>query len=155
QKRAADSRTLNEEALDRMARAWDRLPVPKTTVHGAEGPLARDLDLFGRASLFQLLGTAHTPQGKELLASWLLRPAPPEEIAARQAAVAELAPEVDFRQQIEVRTRPFDRTPPDVGRFLEWAEGEPWLLPRRGVLWLARLLPVVTLGLLFAPLVSD
>jgi MutS domain V len=150
QRRAADLRTLNEEALDRMARAWDRLPVPATAAPGTDGPLARDLDLFGRASLFQLLGTAHTPQGKETLAGWLLRPAPPDVIAARQAAVAELASEIDFRQQIEVRTRPLERVPPNVERFLEWAEGEPWLLPRRGLVWLTRLLPVATLGVLLA-----
>jgi MutS domain V/MutS domain III len=155
QRGAGDLRTINEEALDRMARAWDRLPVPKTAAKGTEGPLARDLDLFGRASLFQLLGTAHTPQGKETLAVWLLRPAPPEEIAARQEAVAELAPEVDFRQQIEVRTRPLERVPPDAERFLEWAEGEPWLIPRRGLLWLTRLLPVATVGLLVAAMATD
>jgi hypothetical protein len=155
QRGAGDLRTINEEALDRIARAWDRLPVPKTAAAGTEGPLARDLDLFGRASLFQLLGTAHTPQGKETLAGWLLRPAPPEELAARQEAVAELAPEVDFRQQIEVRTRPLERVPPDAERFLEWAEGEPWLLPRRGLLWLTRLLPVATVGLLVAAMATD
>jgi len=154
-RRAADLRTLNEEALSRLARAWDRLPVPQTAVAGTEGPLARDLDLFGRASLFQLLGTAHTPQGKALLAGWLLRPAAPAEIAGRQEAVAELAPEIDFRQQMEVRARPLDRVPPDAERFLEWAEGEPWLLPRRGLIWLTRLLPMITLSLLVAAGISD
>ncbi|HEX3530425.1 MAG TPA: DNA mismatch repair protein MutS [Thermoanaerobaculia bacterium] len=154
-RRAADLRMLNEEALSRLARAWDRLPVPQTAVAGTEGPLARDLDLFGRASLFQLLGTAHTPQGKALLAGWLLRPAAPAEIAERQEAVAELAPEIDFRQQMEVRARPLDRVPPDTEKFLEWAEGEPWLLPRVGLVWLTRLLPVLTISLLVAAGISD
>jgi hypothetical protein len=154
-RRAADLRTLNEEALSRLARAWERLPVPRTAVEGTDGHLARDLDLFGRASLFQLLGTAHTPPGKALLAGWLLRPAAPAEIAGRQEAVAELAPELDFRQQMEVRARPLDRVPPDAERFLEWAEGEPWLLPRTALIWLTRLLPVVTLGLLVAAGISD
>jgi len=69
--------------------------------------------------------------------------------------VAELAPEIDFRQQMEVRARPLDRVPPDAERFLEWAEGEPWLLPRRGLIWLTRLLPVLTIGLLVAAGISD
>ena len=154
-RRAADLRTLNEEALLRLARAWERLPIPQTVVEGVDGHLARDLDLFGRASLFQLLGTVHTPPGKASLAGWLLRPAAPAKIASRQEAVAELAPEIDFRQQMEVRARPLDRVPPDTDQFLEWAEGEPWLLPRRGLLWLTRLLPLITIGLLVAAGISD
>src|SRR6202035_3623024 len=46
----------------------------------------RDLNLLGRASLFHLLGTAHTPPGKAALAAWLLAPADPGEIVRRQAA---------------------------------------------------------------------
>jgi hypothetical protein len=154
QRRAGDLRDLNDQALLRIGREWDRLPVPTVTVAGTDGPLARDLDLFGRASLFQLLGTAHTPDGRAMLASWLLRPAAPEEIAGRQAAVAELAPEVDFRQQIEVRTRPLAGAPPHLERFLLWAEGEPWLLGRPGLVWLTRLMPAATVGLVLAALLS-
>ena len=38
-------------------------------------PYARDLDLFGRASLFELLNTARTEIGEETLADWLRGPA--------------------------------------------------------------------------------
>jgi hypothetical protein len=155
QRRAGDLRMLNEQALDRIARAWDRLPIPETAVEGTNGPLARDLDLFGRASLFQLLGTAHTPPGKAILAGWLLQAAPPGEVGRRQEAVAELAPEIDFRQQMEVRARPLDRVPPDTERFLQWAEGEPWLLARPALLWSTRLLPPLTIGLLLAAAFTD
>jgi hypothetical protein len=155
QKRAADLRTLNEEALYRSARDWDRLAIPTVAAAGTDRPFARDLDLFGRASLFQLLGTAHTPPGKAILAGWLLRPAPPEEIAERQGAAAELAPEIDFRQQMEVRARPLDRVPPDTEPFLRWAEGEPWLLSRPVLLWIIRLLAVATVGFVLAALFTD
>jgi hypothetical protein len=155
QRRAADLRELNDEGLLRIERAWDRLPVPAVTTEGADGPLARDLDLFGRASLFQLLGTAHTPGGKAMLASWLLRPAPPEEIARRQAAVGELAPEIEYRQQIEVRTRPLERRPPDIERLLQWAEGEAWLTHHPTLVWLTRLLPVATVGLVLGAIFTD
>ncbi|MFZ0661128.1 MAG: hypothetical protein WAM66_00410, partial [Acidobacteriaceae bacterium] len=52
-------------------------------------PYARDLDLFGRASLFELLCTARTSAGERLLADWLLAAAPVAEIRRRQAAVRE------------------------------------------------------------------
>ncbi|HZF11084.1 MAG TPA: DNA mismatch repair protein, partial [Thermoanaerobaculia bacterium] len=103
------------------------LPVLPATLAGDLPPLARDLNLFGRASLFHLLGTAHTPPGKAVLADWLLAPAAPEEIAERQAAVAELAPAIDLRQELEVRARPLERVRPDLEPFFRWAEDRPWL----------------------------
>jgi energy-coupling factor transporter ATP-binding protein EcfA2 len=146
QRRAAALRDLNEEALRRLDRAWDQLPVPLVPEGVTADHRARDLDLFGRASLLQLLGTAHSPAGRLRLADWLIRPAPPAEIGPRQVAVAELAPEVEFRQQLEVRTRPMEGAPPDVEPFLRWAEDEPWLLKRPGLIWLSRLLPPFTVA---------
>lgn len=63
-------------------------------------PYARDLDLFGRASLFELLCTARTRAGEETLAQWLLNPAPVDEIAARHGAVADLSARVKLREQL-------------------------------------------------------
>lgn len=63
-------------------------------------PYARDLDLFGKASLFEFLCTARTRAGEETLAAWLLAPAPVEEILARQAAVRELLSRVEFREKL-------------------------------------------------------
>lgn len=145
QRRAGDLARINEEGLLRIARDWKGLPVPSLP---DDLPLARDLDLFGAASLFQLLGTAHTPSGKSLLAGWLLEPAPPEEIVRRQEAVAELAPELDLRQQLEVRTRPMEKHAPSVDKFLSWAEDRGWLVERPWLVWLARILPFLTIAAL-------
>lgn len=65
-------------------------------------PYALDLDIFGHASLFELLSTARTRMGEETLAAWLQRPAPPDEIRARHEAIAELAPRLDLREDIAV-----------------------------------------------------
>lgn len=63
-------------------------------------PFASDLDLFGRGSLFALLNIAQTQSGQSTLAKWLLAPAAPDEIGARQEAVAELRPKVDLRERL-------------------------------------------------------
>ncbi|HVN09589.1 MAG TPA: DNA mismatch repair protein MutS [Patescibacteria group bacterium] len=65
-------------------------------------PYARDLDVFGPGSLFQLLCTARTSAGQEILAKWLKHPAAPEEIRDRQAAVAELRPRLDMREELAI-----------------------------------------------------
>ena len=65
-------------------------------------PYAGGLDLFGPASLFELLNTTRTDIGELTLAGWLRGPAPLDEVRARQAAVAELQPMLDFREDIAV-----------------------------------------------------
>ncbi|HTG34325.1 MAG TPA: hypothetical protein VLB76_15465 [Thermoanaerobaculia bacterium] len=145
QRRQGELRTINEEGLLRIARDWTRLPLPSLPEpDDTERPIARDVNLFGRASVAQLLGTVHTPPGKTALVDWLLHPAPPEEIVCRQEAVAELAPEIDLRQRLEAHARPMDKREPDIEPFLRWAEGEPWLLRRPGMIWLTRILTVLT-----------
>ena len=65
-------------------------------------PYARDLDLFGPASLFELLNTTRTEIGELTLADWLRAPAPLPEVRARQAAVDELRPMLDFKEDVAV-----------------------------------------------------
>jgi hypothetical protein len=145
-RREGELRRINEDGLLRLKRDWAHLPVPTLPEpDDSERPIARDLNLFGRASVAQLLGTVHTPPGKTALADWLLHPAPPEEIVRRQEAVAELAPEIDLRQQLQVRARPMDQRQPNIEPFLQWTEeGKPWLLPKPGPVWLFRAMTVLT-----------
>lgn len=63
---------------------------------------AADLDLFGDASLFQLLSSARTRIGEETLAGWLLSPSKLGEVRERNAAVNELRNEVDLREDLAV-----------------------------------------------------
>lgn len=65
-------------------------------------PQGNDLDVFGRASLYQFLCVAHTLEGKDQLAK-LLRGQEPEReaILERQAAVAELAKMDELMVQFE------------------------------------------------------
>ena len=63
-------------------------------------PYARDLDMFGKASVFELLCTARTRAGEETLAAWLLAPANVEEVLARHGAVRDLKDRVTFREEL-------------------------------------------------------
>lgn len=137
--------SLNEEGLDRLARSWDRLPVraPSRPLDGHA--YANDLDLFGRASLSQILGPVATPFGRRTLDAWLLDRAAPESIAARQEAVRELAPLNDLRDSLALHGRDA-RTirPRDIDRFLAWAESPGWAARRTWLRALAWLLPAST-----------
>jgi hypothetical protein len=63
---------------------------------------AADLNLFGNASLFQLLSTARTRMGEETLAQWLLSPATLATVRERHAAVNELRDQIDLREDLAV-----------------------------------------------------
>jgi DNA mismatch repair ATPase MutS len=62
---------------------------------------ANDLDIFGRASLFQYINRCTSEQGKKLFAGWLLDPASSEIIADRQEAIKELSQKFEWRQQLQ------------------------------------------------------
>jgi hypothetical protein len=70
-------------------------------------PYARDLDIFGTGSLFELLCTARTRAGEETLAKWLLIPAAPQEVQLRNDAVTELRTRVDLREDLSVLGKDF------------------------------------------------
>jgi energy-coupling factor transporter ATP-binding protein EcfA2 len=151
--RARELWRLNDEGLRRLARDWDGLPVPGAAAP-PDHPYAEDLDLFGRASLFQLLGPVGTPPGETTLRDWLCAPASPPTVRERQAAVAELAPLVDFRDELALRGRLIGAARPEPEPFLAWAEDEPWLTRRPGLVWASRLLALGTCALLLAQLVG-
>jgi hypothetical protein len=61
---------------------------------------AEDLDLFGKGSLFQLLSAARTGAGEAMLADWLMAPTDASTAAQRQAAIDDLRPRLDLREDL-------------------------------------------------------
>src|SRR5687767_1910060 len=125
-------RTVNARGTSRLHRQWDALP-PAPEPRGLDletHPYATDLDLFGRASIYQWLGPAATELGSRTLADWLLAPASPEAVQLRQDAVEELAPLTDWREELGAYgTITREARPMPIGRFLEWAESSQPLMP--------------------------
>ncbi len=89
-----------QRGLGRLEDRWAGHSEDGSRFLDPEHPYARDLDLFGPASLFQLLFTGRTRAGEETLAAWLLSAAPVDELLARQHAVRDLAPRHTFREQL-------------------------------------------------------
>jgi hypothetical protein len=110
---AATLATINREAAARLRRQWNALPDAWTASGIDDHAYAADLDLFGHASLVQILGPVRTPAGRATLCRWLLasETATPEEIVTRQASVRELAPLLDLRQQFTGLSRQITSMP--------------------------------------------
>ncbi len=64
-------------------------------------PAGKDLDLFGRESLYQFLCTAQTQGGRDRLATLLREGCPTADIPARQRAVEELANKPEFTLKLQ------------------------------------------------------
>ncbi len=89
-----------EQGLSRLDGSWAGKGTSGEHFLEPSHAYARDLDLFGRASVFELLCTARTRAGEETLARWLLAAAPPDEVRARQAAAIELSGRLGFRESL-------------------------------------------------------
>jgi hypothetical protein len=89
-----------ERGLARLNGEWAGTGETGERFSEAEHPYARDLDIFGKGSLFELLCTARTHAGEETLARWLLHAAPVPEVLVRQEAVRELAPRLEMRERL-------------------------------------------------------
>ncbi len=63
-------------------------------------PYANDLDIFGKASLYQFINRTASEQGGATLANWLLQAAETNTIIQRQEAAKELQPQYEWRQQL-------------------------------------------------------
>jgi len=73
-----------ERGLARLEDHWAGMGEGGEQYISEAHPYARDLDLFGKGSMFELLCTFRTRAGQDKLASWLLEPALPAEIESRR-----------------------------------------------------------------------
>lgn len=88
-------------------------------------PYARDLDIFGDNSLFQLLNRTTTEASRIKLAGWLNNAAGKEEIIKRQEAVKELSEKLDWRQNFHAAALHLDKSETSVKVLLNWINEPP------------------------------
>ncbi len=136
-------RTVCEQGAHRVGRDWNALAPWTGETLNQEHPHAADLDVTGHASLVRLLDVTSAGPGRLTMLSWLTGQAPPvAELRARQDAVRELTPAVEWRETLTAHAWTTGRTRRvDVERFLSWTGEKPWLLDRPALVWAARVLP--------------
>lgn len=142
-----------ERGIARLQHRWQGAGETGDRFLDESHPYARDLDLFGKASLFELLCTARTRAGEEMLAGWLLAAAPVEEIEGRHEAVCDLRERVQLREDlfcigesVRVGVRPDE--------LAKWGEQKPMLKSTSvrvittlmGMVWIAAMIAWAVLG---------
>jgi DNA mismatch repair ATPase MutS len=149
--RACAERAVNfyRNGLARIEDRWIDLDKPDTGQTGSRIGIdvhsslyATDLDLFGQASLFELLSLARTRMGEDTLAGWLLSPSPVPQLIQRHAAVAELRDRLGLREEIAILGEDVKvGINPDA--LMQWAEA-PNQLTHSWLRWFCLLLAVAS-----------
>ncbi|MDC0700429.1 MutS family DNA mismatch repair protein [Clostridium sp. D33t1_170424_F3] len=102
QRREQARRETLERYTGRFDERWKSFPDDGAPYLSEDFPQGRDLDLFGKASLYQLVCIARTKMGRDRLAESLQNIAPDRaEIQRRQGAVKELAEKPAFAVELE------------------------------------------------------
>jgi hypothetical protein len=103
---------------------------------------AHDLDIFGRASLYQYINRTTSEQGSFTLSNWLLHPSSAEAIIERQHAAKELAPRHTWRQQLQAFGSLNRITFKTEQRIMNWFK-EPDTFTQAHWKWLRFILPAI------------
>lgn len=132
---------IKEENLARMKVDWENIPDPVINIPPQEMTTEKDLDLFGKNSLHNLIDTAVSFEGSMLLRKWISNYIPDEsEIRIRQNIVKELSGLEKFRDRFILKARLISKKHLDCNRILQWIKNSEnielpkWLLPAASVL---------------------
>ena len=167
QKRLKDVQSVLKEYIARFGDGWKSFSEDGSRYLSDDFLEARDLDLFGKNSLYQYICTAGTLKGQDRLALWLGRISKDftedsaseilEDIKSRQEAVAELAQKTDFCLKLETDARCFrnigyEASGKTMDNFFDILKTETHFPFFCRIL--LRLFPILTLTLLFFALIG-
>lgn len=128
--------TLNAEAVHKLHRRWGKIrPIEPAEMSPTPVELT-DLHIVGEGSIMHWLNTAVTSGGKQRLIDWLTIPGSSAEIKRRQAAVNELSPALDARQEFFATSDRVREVADDDAGLLCWAQDRLDPMPPYGVVLL-------------------
>lgn len=107
---------------------------------------ANDLDIFGKASLFQFINRTESEMGSRQLAQYLQFPAEPKLIIDRQVAAKELSQKIEWIQDLQAKGKEKKITFSTKYRLENWIAEEPVFSKFKPWKWLRYLLPVIIIS---------
>jgi hypothetical protein len=135
-----------ERAMDRLAGLWKGFTQKGLRFDTPNHPYARDLDVIGSGSLFQVIDTTRTLRGESTLAAWLLAPSPLAAIEGRRASARALSQDLDARERLAIAGLDKEVSRIDEEPLLSWVDGPEIFTASPIIILAARILPVVTIS---------
>lgn len=108
-------------------------------------PYAYDLDIFGDHSFFQYCNRTVTYIGKKRLSIILSGPASKSTIKERQAAITELAPKIDWRQNFQALGTDIADKPEHLKILNGWLDDEPFISNNKLITVLRVVAPILSI----------
>ncbi len=137
---------INEQGIKRFDGEWKGFKETGEVFADENHFFSWDLDIFGKASLFQRMNAAETYIGKEKLKASLITPQKScEAIAQRQEAIKELAGKIDWRQRFQAAGMAERDAVKAPDQLLRWSKERNAFYRKPWVNWPARILPVLTI----------
>jgi hypothetical protein len=135
QRRTVRAEEFYRRGVERLEHTWPGRGRSGEAFLERDHPYGRDLDIFGKGSLFELLSTTVSPWGTRTLADWLKHGADLDVARARQESVRELRPLLELRERLA--SEPDEATDTvDAAHLEKWATS-PLLLTSTLVRWVA------------------
>ncbi|HEV2832548.1 MAG TPA: hypothetical protein VGW31_11260, partial [Hanamia sp.] len=133
---------INEDEIKCLAGDYYDFPdgaghIPK------DHPYANDLDIFGRASLFQYINRTTSEMGSSQLAEYLKQPSEINLILERQMALKELSSKTLWLQDLQAMGRKQQITFSTKGRLNEWMKEPLSFSNFKHWKWLRYVLPLI------------
>jgi MutS domain V len=105
-------------------------------------PFSNDLDIFGKASLYQYINRSTSAMGGTAIADWLLNPASEAIILERQTAIKELNNQTQWRQALQAYGKEKKIEQATYQRLQEWIQEKDSFINNRVWIVLQVLIPV-------------
>ncbi|HWS84034.1 MAG TPA: hypothetical protein VN207_07215 [Ktedonobacteraceae bacterium] len=155
-------RHIKAAHIARMKLDWEHIPDAHSGAPRQSHPFEYDLDITGKSSIHQLLNTAISREGSQLLRDWLLDTTPDLiTIRKRQELVRELIPLTRFRDKLILNSLlASSRVKEELEgkRLLRWLNAQSPASPAhqvRQLLWGASALNILTVLFFVLDLLSD
>lgn len=146
---------INDSSIKRIHGDWKSFKDSGEEFIDDEHEYSKDLDIFGRGSLFQWINTTVTYLGRQKLKSVLENPyKSADEIRERQEGISELADDLDWRQEFISEALVTPNSVKDIQELLEWSRNTKSFYKRFSILVVARVIPVFTVIIVSLPFVN-
>jgi hypothetical protein len=139
--------TINEDELKALAHNYTHFKdgheyIPHTHAY------CNDLDILGKASLFQYCNRTTSEMGGNTLAGWLLEPAAINVILQRQEAVKELTEKTMWRQQLQAYGMQAQISAATQQRLQQWLQSPPLFINNNIWKLLQYAIPAIIIGII-------
>ncbi|MBI6872301.1 DNA mismatch repair protein [Clostridium aciditolerans] len=140
---------INESSLKRLKGEWKSFEDDGSDFLKDDHNYSKDLDIFGKGSLFQYINTASTYLGREKIKYMLTAPNYNiEEIYDRQEAVKELSDNLGWRQRFMAEGKIATEEKKNPELLFKWGKEKNNLFSSRKFILMTYSLPIITIGVI-------